>query len=582
MDVAALLLVPAGLEITSIGADATTLTVSLISMLPASICPLCGAGATRIHSYYQRTVADAPCGGRQVRLLLTVRKFFCDAPTCVRKIFTERLAPFIEPWARMTSRLSRTLQAIGLATCGKLGARLAARLLMPISWMTILRRILALPEPAAAPVTLLGIDDWSFRRRKQFGAILVDLESHRVLDLLPDRSAPTAATWMRRHPEIRLVSRDRSKEFAAAILEGAPQAEQVLDRFHLVKNLVEVVDVVLLRCLAQLHRGLLPPTPKPASSRHQPRTPDPPALPPQWKPAPPPHVERARLARQAHRLAQYEQVLTLREQEYTAAEIAERLGMSTRTVCRWLQHFRQDSHRRKRPSEFDGFAPYAWERWQAGCHNGLRLWEELTAQGYTGSQRSVYRFLQTLRHGLVPSFVQQPLPVSAVTEPKPAAPEPAAPAARPPPDVVPKEAPQEPAPRARLESFTPTQAKWCLVRDQEALTEEEQAHRAWLCQSHPPLATLCALVQEFRTLLRKRRGEEVDAWITACQASGIPELRQFAKGLQRERSALIAALTHQASNGPVEGQVNKLKLIKRTMYGRAGFPLLRQRVLHAL
>lgn len=568
---------PPGLEIDTVCAGVTALTIHLTATTPTAACPLCGAAATRIHSRYQRRVADLPCGGCPVRLILTVRKFFCDASRCVRKIFTERLTPFLKPRARMTARLTQAIEDIGRATCGKLGARLAARLGMPTSWMTILRRILALPEPVATPVMQLGIDDWSFRRRKRFGAILVNLKTHRILDLLPDRSASTAAAWMRQHPEIRLVSRDRSSEFAAAILEGAPQAEQTLDRFHLVKNLVEVVDVVLLRCLTQMRRGLPPSPPKPASGRQRSRTPDPPALPPQWKPAPPPHVERARLARQAHRLARYEQVLALREQEYTASEIAERLGMSTRTICRWLRHFRQDSHRRKRPSAFDTFAPYVWERWQAGYRNGLRLWEELAAQGYTGSQRSVYRFLQTLRHGFEPSFGEQPLPTSVGTEPGPAEAEEA-----PPPVPISEEASQPSPICARLDAFTPTQAKWCLVRDPEALTEEERTHRAWLCQSHPTLAALCALVQAFRALVRERRGEEVDAWIASCQASGIPELRQFVKGLRRERLWVIAALTHPASNGPVEGQVNKLKLIKRQMYGRAGFPLLRQRVLHAL
>jgi len=236
MDGAALLLLPPGLEIDRICAGATALTVSVTSLLPTSTCPLCGTSATRIHRRYHRSVADVTCGGRQVCLQLTVRKFFCDAPECVRKIFTERLAPFIEPWARMTTRLMQALFDIGRATCGKLGARLAARLGMSTSWKTILRRIMAVPTPPVGLVSPLGIDDWSFRRRKRFGAILVDLETHRTLDRLPDRSAATAATWMQSHPEIELVSRDRSKEFAAAIALGAPQAVQVLDRFHLMRD----------------------------------------------------------------------------------------------------------------------------------------------------------------------------------------------------------------------------------------------------------------------------------------------------------------------------------------------------------
>jgi transposase len=204
-------------------------------------------------------VADVTCGGRQVCLQLTVRKFFCDTLECARKIFTERLGPFLEPWARMTTRLMQALFDMGRATCGKLGARLAARLGMPTSWMTILRRIMAMPTPPDGLVSQLGLDDWSFHRQKQFGAILVNLETHRILDLLPDRSAATSATWMQAHPEIELVSRDRSKEFAAAVAQGAPQAVHVLDRFH---PTAESRGTGRCRCLA-LRRRIAPRTSAP-------------------------------------------------------------------------------------------------------------------------------------------------------------------------------------------------------------------------------------------------------------------------------------------------------------------------------
>jgi transposase len=550
MDVAALLLLPSGLEIDRIGADVTVLTVSVTSVLPASVCPLCGMSARRIHSRYHRTVADVACGGRQVRLLLTVRKFFCDAPECARKIFTERLGPFLEPWARMTTRLAQALFDIGRATCGKLGARLAARLWMPTSWMTILRRIMAVPTPPVGLVSQLGLDDWSFLRRKQFGAILVNLETHRILDLLPDRSAPTAANWMQAHPEIELVSRDRSKEFATAVAQGAPQAVQVLDRFHLMQNLVEQIDIVVSRCVAELRRALPRPTSKPIST----------APPAQWKPTPPPRIALRQDARQEARQARYEQVLALRQEGCNAVEIAERLGMKSRTVARWVRHFRQDNHRRKRPSAFDRFAPYVWERWQAGCHNGLRLWEELVALGYPGSNRSVYSYLQTLRAGFVPVFPEEPTPATPEVE-------------------LPASQPPQPA---RLDAFTLTQMKWFLVHTPADLEEPEIEHLTWLCQSHGTLATLYGLVQRFRRLLRERQGEALDGWIADCQASGIPELAQFATGLVREYDWVVAGITHPASNGPTEGANTKLKLIKRVMYGRAGFPLLRHRVLHAL
>jgi transposase len=233
-------------------------------------------------------------------------------------------------------------------------------------------------------------------------------------------------------------------------------------------------------------------------------------------------------------------------------EIAEQLGMKARTVRDWVRHFRQDSHRRKRQSAFDRFAPYVWERWQAGCHTANQLWEELAAQGYTGSERSVYRFVKTLRNGFVPVFSQEAPPAppaTGTTSP-------------------------EPPLRARLDEFTLTQVKWFLVRDTEALTKSEQAHLVWLCQAHPTLGRLYDLVQAFRRLLKHRQGHLLEGWITDCQASDIPEFSQFATGLLREREWVVAAVTHSASNGPTEGANTKLKVIKRTMYGRAGFPHL--------
>jgi len=233
MEVSPFLSLGQGLEPTSISAAADGLTIHVTSVMPSSSCPLCTHLATRIHSRYTRVVADLPCAGQRVQLILHVRKFFCDTPECPRKIFAERLPPLVEPRARMTRRLSEAIQTIGLATCGKLDARLAARLGIQISWMTVLHRIMAKPSPPGPLVVHLGIDDFCFRRGCTYGTILVDLERHQVLDLLPDRQAETAAAWMQLHPGLDLVSRDRGGDYAAAARKGAPQALQVADRFHL-------------------------------------------------------------------------------------------------------------------------------------------------------------------------------------------------------------------------------------------------------------------------------------------------------------------------------------------------------------
>jgi transposase len=245
---------PQGLRITAIAQEETGLTVEVFSERISACCPLCEQWSDVVHSYYQRRLKDVPCGGQAVRLHLTVRKFFCGNPVCKRKIFTERIPAFVEPWAQMTLRLSQALQAIGLSTSGSLGARLAGRLGISTSWMTILRRIMEITTPNVASVTVLGVDDFSFRRGRTFGTILVDISSHQVIDLLPERSVESAAAWMRAHPEIQYVSRDRGKDYATAIREGAPQAMAIADRFHVMKNFVEALEPEVARCYKHLRQ----------------------------------------------------------------------------------------------------------------------------------------------------------------------------------------------------------------------------------------------------------------------------------------------------------------------------------------
>lgn len=250
MSIIPLLALPSGLEMTAYSHQEGMLCVSLLFTQLSSCCPLCGSPATRIHSRYQRRLADLPSAGQPVRFLLSVRKFFCDVPTCPRKIFTERLAPFVAPKARITQRLFQIVQVIGLATGGRLGVRVTDRLGIQTTRQTILRRIMALPTRLVGQVVELGIDDFSFRRGCRFGTILVNLESRRVVDLLPDREAETGASWMRQQVDLMVVSRDRGGANASAAAQGAPQALQCADRFHLLKNLGEALEGLLAHHLA--------------------------------------------------------------------------------------------------------------------------------------------------------------------------------------------------------------------------------------------------------------------------------------------------------------------------------------------
>jgi transposase len=523
-----------GLVVERVECEATTLTVFVASTSLAARCPLCQELSDHLHSHYQRMVADLPCGGRQVRLLVCVPKFRCKTPTCPRQVFAERLAPLIEPWARQTTRLIEALQAIGLATCGEGGARLAEKLSLPTSPTTLLRRIMALPTEPVKTVIELGIDDFSFRRGRTFGTILVDVRTHQVLDLLPDRTTATSAAWMRGHPEIEVVSRDRGGDYAAAALAAVPQAIQCADRFHVLTNLSKSVEGLLSRHLAaQRTRVNLESRATSLSTAFG-------KGPPKQNPK---HAEVCQ-AKREERLAQYQQVVALRNLGFAQTAIAAQVGISHATVSRWLRNGTFPEHQSpQRRTKFDPHLKAVAERWEAGCHNIAQVHRELVAAGHTITYRNVYRQLvRYLPEGRKKSSSDSRLPRATVL--------------------------------AR-------DAVFLLLRSPEALEAEDQETLALLRSLHEEVDQAYELVQQFTQMLRTRTGEQLDAWLSTVQASKIRELQGFVAGVIRDKEAVKAGLMLPWSNGVVEGKVNKLKLIKRTMYGRASFALLRQRVLHA-
>jgi len=238
---------PDGLVIASVSSKESCVIVHVACSLPSACCPLCGQSSERIHGDYTRTVADLPCAGRRVILRFSVRKFVCSTPLCLRKIFTERHTDLVRYYARMTNRLSEALQTLGFATCGELGERLAPKLGMSVSGPTLLRRMRTRACPPPSSVRILGIDDWCWKKGTTYGTILVDLELRKTIEILPDRTAETAEAWLSTHPEIEVVSRDRGGNYAVAARKGAPQAQQVADKFHLLKNLREEIKDFLAR-----------------------------------------------------------------------------------------------------------------------------------------------------------------------------------------------------------------------------------------------------------------------------------------------------------------------------------------------
>jgi len=237
----------AGLCLEQVTFDAETVTLHAAGSARRARCPLCTRRSKRVHSTYHRTVADLPLAGRRLILRLQVRRFRCGTRRCPRAIFAERFPTLVAPYGRRTLSQRAALEAIAFALGGSAGAQLATRLGSPISRATLLRVLRCADVPERPAPRVLGVDDWAFRKGHRYGTILVDLEQHRIVDVLPARSAEPVVEWLKAHPGVEVVSRDRAPAYAEAARKGAPQAVQVADRWHLIQNLVEALERCLLR-----------------------------------------------------------------------------------------------------------------------------------------------------------------------------------------------------------------------------------------------------------------------------------------------------------------------------------------------
>lgn len=532
-----------GLRVERLWRKGDVVHVDAITTRRAAHCPLCGRRSKRVHSHYSRTIADLPCCGTPVVIHLHTRRFVCRVRWCKRKIFifTERIPALVAPSARRTARLRTHLERTGFALGGAPGARHATAEGIVVSRRTLLRLVRAAPLPERGAVRALGVDDWAQRKGQRYGTILVDLEMHQVVDLLPDRTAATFATWLRDRPEPAIIGRDRGGEYADGARQGAPHALQVADRFHLVMNVTDALERFLMRKHAALRQAA-----HSASTTEEP----PPSPPPDGggeERAAVPRLNRRQREKQecrARRSARYEEVCTLRAAGHTIKAIAQRLTISPRTVLRFLhaETFPEHAPRRGGPTLLTPFEPFLHERWDAGCHNATHLWRELQQRGFTG------------RYGIVALHLRQ-------WRAQPCAPRPRS--------------------TRRITVYSPRQTVWLLLRPSDQLTTEERAYLLHLHRCCPEMMVAQALVEEFTAVLKDHDVAGWYAWLHRAEECAIPELSAIARGMWRDRSAVEAAVATQWSNGQTEGQVNRLKVLKRTMYGRAKFDLLRQRMLYA-
>ncbi len=381
---------PDHLDLLCLHAERQTITAVVRTRSTGAHCPQCGRCSERVQSRYVRRPADLPWHGVAMRLELHVRRFFCDVPDCPQGIFAERLPGVLAPYARRTDRLAVWFTAVGFALGGEAGARLLAALGLTASPDTLLACIRALPLPAAHTPRVLGVDDWSLRKGRTFGTMLVDLEQRRVIDLLPDREAATLAAWLQRHPGVEMVSRDRGGAYVEGIRLGAPGVLQVADRWHLLHTLWEALDgfFVHRKQILQAHQ---------ASPRRQILEETP------WLTGRTQQSEERRVRSHERFIDLHQQIHDLSAKYVDMRQITQRLQVSPSTVYRSLRLAAvQPPPTRAQcpvphPLPLDAYKPYLLRRWNAGCRNAKQLWRELGAQGYAQSRSTVARFIGVLR-----------------------------------------------------------------------------------------------------------------------------------------------------------------------------------------
>lgn len=540
-----LFLLPAGMRLLKVEQeDNATLLQPVVRMAARSAkCPLCQRPSRRVHSRYWRTLQDLPCSGRAVRLRVQARRFFCLNRRCERRIFVERFPSFTDPHAQKTQRLKQAQTRIGQAVGSRPGVRLATNLTVPTSATTLLRLERADPSPERPTPRVLGVDDWAFRKGHHYGTILFDLERRWVVDLLADRKPETLAAWLQAHPGVEIVSRDRAEAYASGIRQGAPNAQQVTDRWHLVKNLGQALERVLEGKSSLLQQAASPPqeadlpahealasaptgeTGTVKSSRSEQR------------------LAHLKQCHRQERLERYEQVRDLFAKGWTISAIAIHLDLSRKTVQKFAKAatFPERSERAARPCRIDAFKKHLQKRWQEGCHNAAELYKEIVSLGYSGGTTIVRNYLNTLRQN--PTAVQ----------------------------------------KAAGEKVSVRQAAMWILRREKDRTPRQQAILETLGEIHEPFHIAHTFAQRFLEMIRQcPRTDQTGGFrelLSEALACEVGAIRAFAASLRHDQAAVEAGLSLLWSNGPVEGSNNRLKFLKRRGYGRANFDLLRRRVL---
>lgn len=519
---------PDTFNVISVNQESEEVLIYVESKQSNCLCPGCGLGSLKVHSYYNRVFKDLPVFSNKVRLFLRSRKFYCLEEHCQVKVFTERFADHFSPYKRRTARFDKVCLKLVLETSGRAAERIALDLGIDISDTSLLRLISEAPEPNITTPRALGVDDWAYKKGHRYGTVLVNLENRKIVDILYDREAATLEKWLKAHPGVTVISRDRYGKYIQGASNGAPDAIQVADRWHLLKNLSEATTKVMLREYSRLNKIFR------EEQTHAP-------------------LKEEAIVRDQHipnssdteiRRQRFLELKELQAEGHSIKAMARHLKMHRQTIKKYMGMDTLPRKLYKNENIIESHFPYIKERLAKEPGVYLKtLWTELQEQGYKGAYSTFADAL--LYYGI----------------------------------RIGKKAKHKKGPMHHGSFFKPSKAAALFLMAEKKLTEVDRCFIKKICATSNQLSSTLSLIRSFRYLMRNKQGIKLKKWIKLAQGAGIKEIASFATGLLTDYSSIENSISLQWSNGPVEGNVNKLKTIKRQMYGRASFELLKKRLL---
>jgi transposase len=517
-------------KLSAVQKQGDTLTIQLERSTSTAQCTVCQQTSSRVHSWYVRRLHDVTWMSCSVVLFVHVRRFVCTNEACQRSIFSEQLGALAARYARRTTRVQTLFTRMAMVLGATTTAHLLPMFAQQCSADTLLRLVCACDVEITSDVRILGVDEFALRRGQIYATLLVDLERRTIIDVLPDRSETSFAQWLQKHPTVTHITRDRSEIYKAGARIGSPQATHIADRWHLRKNASDTLQRVVERQRSdiqivanELRQEHINGSQETTASQDAQTTSNP------------------SFQRRTHL---YDQIQSLHRQGQSIRTISNTLQISRLTTRKYLRAPQVPVHasRTKKIAAWGPLDTYLQKRWQEGCHNARVLREGLKEQGWTIPLRTLQKHIEGWRDRKDPRhYAAKSCGVPSIPSSK--------------------------------------QVSWWLQLPDDRLSQEHLQFRDRLLQRTPTLAMARQLVLDFAELFREKKDGEFAPWLHRCRTSKISEMISFAKGLQEDYEAVNAAVTSPWSNGQVEGQVNKVKLMKRQMYGRAGINLLRQRLL---